>query len=381
MSPLRANENTAVQVQKVLAAVKVGASQMELREFPMPEIPDDGALLKVAVAGICGTDVKMYKQPLSGSPVIMGHENIGYITKAGRKFTERKGFKEGDLVFVEHYVTCGRCEWCHRGEYRHCEATDWRHNPDAIRYGYSSIDRPPHLWGGFGQYMYLPHNSVVHKVPDGVTPELAGIVTPMANGIEWALFDAGVGYGSTVLIQGPGQQGLAQVVACKQAGADLIIITGTSKDAKRLEIAKVLGADYTIDVQTEDPLARVREITAGKGVDIVLDCTAGAGTTPVLLGVESLKRRGGTLLVQGEMAEFPNFPIGKVTVKGTTIKSARGHSYLACELALRQLASHRFPLELVTTHTFGLADADLAIKSVGGNGAPGVIHVSLLPWQ
>jgi threonine dehydrogenase-like Zn-dependent dehydrogenase len=347
----------------------------------MPEIPEDGALLKVAVAGICGTDAKMYKQPLSGAPVIMGHENIGYIAKAGRKFTERKGFKEGDLVFVEHYVACGKCEWCHSGEYRHCEATDWRYNPEAIRYGYSSIERAPHLWGGFGQYMYLPYNAVLHKVPDGVTPELAGIVTPLANGIEWALFDARVGYGSTVLIQGPGQQGLSQVVACKQAGADLIIITGTTKDAKRMEIAKVLGADHTIDVQAENPLERIREITAGKGVDVVLDCTAGAGTLPIMLGVEALKRRGGTLLVQGEMADFPNFPIGKVTVKYITIKSARGHSYRSCELALRQLASHRFPLELVTTHTFGLADADLAIKSVGGEGAAGVIHVSLLPWQ
>lgn len=369
------------QVEKVAAAVKIGPSKTEIREFDMPDVPEDGALMKVEVAGICGTDVKMYKQPLTGSPVIMGHENIGYIAKAGRKFTERKGVKEGDLVFVEHYVACGKCEWCHLGQYRHCPATDWRFNPDAIRYGYSSIERSPHLWGGFSQYMYLPDGAVVHKVPDGVTPELAGIVTPLANGIEWALFDAGVGYASTVLIQGPGQQGLSQVVACKQAGADLIIVTGTSKDAKRLEIAKVLGADHVIDVQQEDPLARIKEITAGKGLDVVLDCTAGAGTLPILLGVEALKRRGGTMVVQGEMAEFPNFPIGRITVKGMTLKSARGHSYQSCELALRQLASHRFPLELVTTHTFGLSETDWAIKSVGNEGADNVIHVSLLPWK
>ncbi|MGH8268991.1 MAG: zinc-dependent alcohol dehydrogenase, partial [Steroidobacteraceae bacterium] len=110
-------------------------------------------------------------------------------------------------------------------------------------------------------------------------------------------------------------------------------------------------------------------------------CAAGAGTAPVLLGVEAMKRKGGTLLVQGEMAEFPDFPLGKVTVKYITIKSARGHSFKACEMALRQLASHRFPLELVTTHTFGLKDAAYAIKSVGNEGAKDVIHVSLLPWQ
>jgi threonine dehydrogenase-like Zn-dependent dehydrogenase len=79
---------------------------------------------------------------------------------------------------------------------------------------------------------------VLHKLPDGLSPELAGLATPMSNGIEWALFAAGVGYDSTVLIQGPGQQGLAQAVACKQAGASLIIVTGTTRDAARLEMAR-----------------------------------------------------------------------------------------------------------------------------------------------
>src|SRR5262249_15000669 len=112
-----------------------------------------------------------------------------------------------------------------------------------------------------------------------------------------------------------------------------------------------------------------------------LDCTAGAGTAPILLGVNALKRKAGTIVVQGEMKEVPNFPLEQVTVKFVTIKSARGHSYKACELALPQLASQRLPLEKVTTHRFGLKDVDLAIKSVGGQGVPDVIHASLLPWQ
>lgn len=368
-------------MEKVQAAVRVGPSQTEIREFPMPEIPGDSALMKMEVAGICGTDVKMYKAPPSKAPVIMGHENIGVIAKAGAEFTRRKGFTEGDLVFVEHYVMCGKCEWCHMGQYRHCENTDWRHNPHAIRYGYTPAEKAPHLWGGFAEYVYLPWNAVVHRIPNGVTPELAGLVTPMANGIEWSLFDGGVGYNSTVLIEGPGQQGLSQTVICKQAGASLIIVTGTSRDAARLEVAKALGADYVIDVQKEDPLARIMEITAGRGVDLVLDCAAGAGTMPVLLGVDALKRKAGTIVIQGEMEEFPNFPLAKVTVKFITIKSARGHSYRACELALEQLASKRFPLEKITTHAFGLKDVDLAIKSVGGEGVPDVIHASLMPWK
>ena len=148
-----------------------------------------------------------------------------------------------------------------------------------------------------------------------------------------------------------------------------------------MEVARQLGADFTIDVEKEDPLARIMAITGGKGVDVALDCTAGAGTIPILLGVEALKRKGGTIVVQGEMKEFPNFPLEKVTVKFITIKSARGHSFKACELALQQLASKRFPLEKVTTHRFGLKDVDLAIKSVGGQGVPDVIHASLMPWQ
>jgi threonine dehydrogenase-like Zn-dependent dehydrogenase len=368
--------------ETALAAVKIAPGQMEIREFPMPDVPEDGALVKVEVAGICGSDVKMYGKPLPGNFVIMGHENVGVIAKAGRKFVERKGVKEGDRVFLEHYLPCMQCEWCHLGEYRHCEATDWHHNPAAIRYGYTSAESAPYLWGGFGQYLYLPWNAVVHKVPEGVTAELAGIGTPLANGIQWSLFDANIGYGAKVLIQGPGQQGLSQVVAAKQAGADLIIITGTTKDERRLEVAKALGADYAIDVQKEDPLERIMEITSRKGMDFSIDCTARAGTSALMLGVEALKRKGGTLVVQGnEMPTIPDFPIERITLKYVTIKSARGHSYRAVELALAQLASHRFPLELVTTHTFGLNDVDYAIKSVGGQGAKDVIHVSVLPWK
>jgi threonine dehydrogenase-like Zn-dependent dehydrogenase len=194
--------------------------------------------------------------------------------------------------------------------------------------------------------------------------------------------DGGVGYASTVLIQGPGQQGLCCAMAARQAGASLIIVTGTSKDARRLEVATLLGADAVIDVQKENALERVMEITGGKGVDVVVDCSSGAGTKAVLLGIEATKRRGGTMVVQGEGNQtFPDFPIGRLTRKGMTLKSARGHSYRAVELALHALASHRFPLDLMMTHQFGLSEVEYAIKSVGGEGAAGAIHVSVMPWK
>jgi len=171
-------------------------------------------------------------------------------------------------------------------------------------------------------------------------------------------------------------------MAAKQAGASLIIVTGTSRDARRLEVAKSMGADHVIDVQKEDALARVMEMTGGRGVDVVVDCTSGAGTAAVLLGIEATKRRAGTMVIQGEgNQKFPDFPIGRLTRKGMTLKSARGHSYRAVELGLQQLASHRAPLNLLTTHRFGLSEVDYAIKSVGGEGAPGAIHVSVMPWK
>lgn len=368
-------------VERVLAAVRTAPETTELCEFDMPDIPADAAIMKVEVAGICGTDVKMYRTPPFPSPVIMGHENVGTIVRAGKEFAARKGFTEGDRVFVEHYVGCFRCAWCHRGEYRHCENTDWRTNPDARRYGYTTSDNPYHLWGGFAQYMFLPWNAVLHRVPDNVTPELAGLATPLSNGIEWALVDGGVGYSSAVLVQGPGQQGLSQVVACKQAGASTVIVTGTSRDQARLEMALTLGADAVIDVETDDALAQIKKITNGEGVDVALDCTSGAGVSPVLLGIDALRRRAGTLLIQGEIASFPDFPVKKLTEKAITIKSARGHSYRSCELAMAQLASHRFPLEQLVTHRLGLPDVDQAIRTVAGELDHDVIHVSLEPWK
>lgn len=368
--------------EKLLAALKVGPATTELREFDLPDVPGDAALMKVEVAGVCGTDVSQYKLPLRRGPLIMGHENVGTLAKVGRLFAKHKGFKEGDQVFLEHYLPCGHCEWDHMGEYRHCAATEWFYDPNAIRYGYTSLDIPPGLWGGFSHYVYLPLNAVLHQVPAGLSPEEAGLATPMSNGIQWTLLDGGVGYASTVLIQGPGQQGMCCVMAAKQAGADRIIVTGTSRDARRLEVAKALGADAVIDVQKDDALQRTLEITEGRGVDVVVDCTAGAGSAAVMLGIEATKRRGGTMVVQGEgNATFPDFPIGRLTRKGMTLKSARGHSYRAVELGLQTLASRRFPLELVMTHRFGLAEVDFAIKSVGGEGAPGAIHVSVMPWK
>ena len=137
-----------------------------------------------------------------------------------------------------------------------------------------------------------------------------------------------------------------------------------------------------IDVEQTDVLEKVREVTGGKGVDVSIDCTAGAGQKAFFTGLRALKGKAGTLVVQGnESKTFPDFPLEELTLKYVTIKSARGHSYVACELAMQQLASHRFPIENALTHTFSLDQVDLAIRSVGGQGEKDCIHVNVKPWK
>ena len=87
--------------EKLLAALKVGPATTELREFDFPDVPPDAALMRMEVAGVCGTDVSQYKLPLRGAPLIMGHENVGTLAKVGSLFAKHKGFKDGDLVFLE----------------------------------------------------------------------------------------------------------------------------------------------------------------------------------------------------------------------------------------------------------------------------------------
>lgn len=367
--------------EKVLAAVKIAPMQTEVRELEMPDVPADAALLKVEAAGVCGSDVHGYERSLKGGPTIMGHENVGVLVKVGSAYGNRWGVKEGDLVALEEYLPCGSCEHCRVGEYRHCWATDPTVE-GSTRYGGTPLTVAPALWGGFSQYLFVPPNAPVHKVPQGASALEAAMALPIGNGIQWALVEAEAGIGRTILIQGPGQQGLACVVAAKAAGAEKVFVTGLSRDARRLEVAKQLGADVTIDVEKEDPRQVIRDLTNGYGVDSTVD-TAGGGASTMQLAVDALKRKEGIMVFQGgdTSSLYPDFPIGRVARKYVQMRPARGHSFNSVEQSLRWIASHRFPLHLLQTHHFGLNQVDWAIKSTGGVGAEGAIHVTVLPWQ
>ena len=369
--------------EQVLAAVKVGPKQTEVREFELPEVPIDGGLMRVEAAGVCGSDVGSYPRPLrSGNPNIMGHENVGYIVKLGRLAAQRWGLKEGDRVALEEYLPCGHCEWCRSGDFRLCYETDIHNTPNPIRYGTTPVTVAPALWGGFSQYLFLHPNSVFHHVPADVPAEQAALALPLGNGWQWAYVEGEVRPGKTVLIQGPGQQGLGCLIAAREAGAACIIVAGLGRDARRLEVARHLGADHTIDVEAEDLRERVRAITGGRGADVVIDVATARAAT-VLPALDVLSEKRGTLVVAagGVDGTIDGLPIGTVKRKYLAVKAGRGHSYQAVERALRTIASRKYPLHELCSHQFGLRQVDEAIRSAGGEGAPGAIHVTVAPWQ
>ncbi len=362
--------------EPILAATTVGLRKTELRQYPWPEISDDAGLLKIEAAGVCGSDWHAYN---SDRPArIMGHENVGRIHRIGPIAARRWGLKEGDRVALEEYLPCGHCDFCRSGEFRLCEETESR-RPGALRYGTTPISHAPGLWGGYSQFQYLHPNSVFHRLPDHVPAELAAMCLPLGNGIQWAYLDAGAGPGKTILIQGPGQQGLACVIAAKAAGADRIIVSGLNRDAHRLEVAVALGADFTVQADQEDLQEKVMEITGGSGVDISLDAAGSPDT--LVQAIRAAKKNGQVFFASAPPAMHPDFHAGDLLARRLTLRPCRGHSYRAVELALQYIAAGRFPLHLMAKNRFGLAETDLAIRTLGGEGAPGAIHVTVMPWE
>lgn len=361
------------------AAVAIASKTTVLREFALPEVPPDGGLLRVISAGICGSDVPYYAEGDKGSR-ILGHENVGIIEKIGSVARANWGVNEGDLVALEEYLPCGYCAECRSGEYRSCVKTD-NERAGALRYGSTSIDIAPALWGGYSEFQYLHPRSILHRVPAGIAPRIASMALPIGNGFQWTVLDGRAGPGQTVVVQGPGQQGLACIVAAKAAGAQTIIATGLARDAHRLEVAKRLGADYTVKVDEESLADVVRHATDGKLADLIIDSSSG-GATQVVNGALELIRKRGTLIVAAyKRKPVDGFAIDSVIRQQIDLRGVRGHSFQAVEMALALMASHRIDLEAMSTHEFGLDEVDHALRLVEGEFQDGAIHCSINPWM
>jgi threonine dehydrogenase-like Zn-dependent dehydrogenase len=187
---------------------------------------------------------------------------------------------------------------------------------------------------------------------------------PLGAGFCWAVEMPQTQPGDTVVILGPGQRGLASVVAAREVGAGTIIVTGLEADADKLALARVLGADHTIDVDNEDAVRRVKEITGGRGADVVVDVSAYA-TQPVVDAL-SMVRTGGRVVLAGVKGFKPveGLVSDLIVMKEIRIMGAIGVTSTGYRSAIRLLESGRSDLARMHTHDFDLADAELAIRTL-----------------
>lgn len=358
------------------AIVQTGPRALEMRDLPIPEIDDDSALLRVEACGICGSDAEQYTGVLPVRfPVVPGHEPLGIIDRIGDRAAKRWGVEAGDRVAVEALIPCGHCRACRAGRYQSC-----RGRGGLFGHGYVPLEHPPGIWGAYADYMYLDPFSIVHRIRKDIPASLAVMFNALGAGFRWAVEMPDTGPGDTVLILGPGQRGLASVIAARTAGADQIIVTGLSRDAKKLRLAKALGADHVIDIETEDARKRVRTLTDGRGADVVVEVSANA-PEPVAEALHYVAS-GGRIVLAG-MKGFkavPEFLSDLVVVKEATIMGAFGVTMRSYESAIHLIESGREELGELHTHDFPLAEAEKAIQTLAGElpGEPS-IHSCILP--
>src|SRR3954454_8034052 len=279
------------------AVVQTGTQTFEVHEFERPVVGPDDALLRMELCGICGSDIEQYdgrfeERGWVRGPTIPGHEPLGIIDEIGERAAKRWGVAPGDRVAVEPLIPCGQCEACKSGQSTRCNG--WGR---VFSYGLLGTDVDPQLLGGYAEYMYLHPNSVMHRMSSSIPAEVAVLFNPLAAGIRWAYRESDLRMGDTIVILGAGQRGLSCVIAARAAGARQIIVTDLARASEKLDFALELGAHAAIVADEEDVVARVLELTAGRGVDIVVDVTPVA-TQPLLDAVAAV-RNGGTIIVAG----------------------------------------------------------------------------------
>jgi threonine dehydrogenase-like Zn-dependent dehydrogenase len=345
------------------ALVQFGDRDLRLTQIPMPDLAEGAAILRVEACGLCGSDI----EALSGEagavfPRIMGHEIIGTIEALGPG--GRRDVTVGSRVAVDPWLPCGGCRYCLAGKSQFCNGWSWKESRLAC-YGFIAMANEPGLWGGYSSHVYIHPKTVLYPIPQSLEPLDAALWNPLGAGIEWAVLTPGTAVGSTVAILGCGQRGLTSTIAARAAGASRILVTGLGRDAPKLALAREFGADIAVDIENEDLRDRMRELTPGGKVDVVVDTTS-FSTQPVVDAL-TLVRPGGQVVYAGlKEREVDGFSVDKAIMKGVTMHGVLGVSSEAYRRAVDLLASHRFPIERMRTHLFDFRDALEGIDSLSG---------------
>jgi threonine dehydrogenase-like Zn-dependent dehydrogenase len=365
---------------KVQAAVLTGPRRIEMREFALPVLGEDDGMIRVEACGVCASDIPVFQGDSVGYelPVVLGHEIVGTVERLGRRAAERWGVNEGDRIVVERWIPCGHCRHCYAGTYRLCVQTVGGHR---LFYGGAPTTLDPALWGGYAEQLYLHPNAVVYKVSSAVPATQVPLFTPLANALSWLQQSGGVRVGTSVVIEGPGQEGLAATIVAKAAGAGPVIVTGMTTDGPRLALARRLGADATINVEEEDPAERVAILTEGIMADMVLDVTSSTSPAPIETAV-AMAGAGGTIVLSAlHRDQQMAFDSRSFAGKMLTMKGVWGRERSAVFAAIKMIESGVYPLAELTTHHFPLGSVEEALLTVAGEINPGAFHVSITPQQ
>jgi threonine dehydrogenase-like Zn-dependent dehydrogenase len=358
--------SSATTVRSIALA---GPRTLTTLTLPLPDLSGDGALLRIEACGVCGSDIPPYETGIidgvdsSKHPVVLGHEMVGRIEAIGPLAARRWGVDVGDRVVAERAIPCGHCETCLSGSYPMCKRPGY--GDGLYRYGSTPASVGQGLWGGFAEMMYLHPDSTVFRASPDVDPEHLAFFTPLSNGLSWTADAGQVRMGQTVVIQGPGQQGLACVIGAVARGAEQIIVTGLAQDAARLEAAKFLGAtDVVLVGAGVSAVEQVRELTGGRGAHAVFDTTSGTSTRPVEDAVGFAADGGRIVLATGheEGARLRNFDVERFWRNRLTMVGVRSRSRWAVSAALTLIASGRVPMDAIPSLSLPLDDLEHGLK-------------------
>jgi threonine dehydrogenase-like Zn-dependent dehydrogenase len=367
--------------EQVKAAVLTAPKTLEIRSFPTPEINNDSGLVRMLGSGICGTDKHVYTQGeirlgLPGDvvrlPIIMGHENLGVIEEIGKDAAkamvmEGPPLEAGERVYIAADIKCGQCYNC-----RNLYGFPWCLNHTS--YGdVISCTKPPHLFGGYAEKMYLLPKTDLFRVPRDLPNEIAILAEQMAvaygsfgRGYQSPISKEGMSPGDTVVIQGVGPLGMSNALMARMLGAGKIIVV--DKSEYRLRLAKDLCSAETISLneypRREDRVAYVNSITDNIGADVMVECVGDPAV--ISEGLEML-RIGGTYLVEGAYSEGADTrisPSREILAKNARIIGVSGMPHQAYGRVLKMMDAYRniIHFEKLVTHRFNVEDATKAIE-------------------
>ncbi len=320
---------------KAVMKMAPGVGNIELCTIPEPDVQSGQVKIKVHSAGICGTDLHIYLDEFrSWPPVVLGHELSGEVVALGDGV---ESVKIGQRVTTETYFsTCGLCRYCRNGQSNLC--LQRRSIGSAVN-------------GAFTQYLVVPAANI-HPLPDNVSFQAGALTEPLACVVHGVLLNAPtVTTGDVAVIAGPGAIGLLTLQVVKSAGATAIIL-GTDADDHRLNLARELGADYSVNIQQQNPLPLIQDLsTQGLGADVVYECS-GAG--PAAVQLLDLVRRRGRYVQIGLFGQPINWDLDQLCYKELIATGSNASTPASWLRAIHLLATETVKTEPLISHTFDL---------------------------